>query len=148
MDETEAYDSDFYKWALYNADLIRQGRVNDVDFEHVAEELEGLAGRDRRELLSRLELLVMHLLKWRFEPNYRSKSWKRTAHLQRSAIEGLLEQSPSLRSVLNEGALKKAYKRAVKLALLETEIELSALPVECPFEIGQILDFDFWPDGS
>ena len=70
------YEQDFDVWALHNAELLRQGRLTEIDAEHIADELESMGKRDRRELLSRLKILIGHMLKWRFQPTQRCSSWR------------------------------------------------------------------------
>src|SRR5947209_4622481 len=93
------YEEDFVAWADETTRLLREGRLDQIDIEHVAEESEGLANRDRHELVSRLTVLVHHLLKWGWQPQKRSGSWKLTISTQRTEIEDQLENSPSLRGL-------------------------------------------------
>jgi len=139
------YEQDFHAWALENAKLIRQGRLSELDYEHIVEELESMGARDRRELLSRLHVLIMHLLKFQYQPELRGKSWRLTIIHQRLAIERLLAQSPSLKRFLNETSLSDIYRKALQEALIETELEAHLFPSECPFSFEQILDESFLP---
>jgi hypothetical protein len=138
------YNKDFYNWTLHNADLIRQQKFAEVDIEHVAEEIESMGNRDRRELINRLAVLIAHLLKWEYQPNKRSKSWKLTIKEQRIKVLQLLEESPSLKHQL---ALKfnAAYEQAIVMAEIETGLEESAFPKESPFNLDQCLDHHFFP---
>ncbi len=136
------YDEDFVLWATETARLLREGRLDAIDIEHLAEEVEDMANRDKRELLSRLTVLVQHLLKWQWQPGKRSKSWQTTLVTQRTELKRLFEQSPSLRRSLSE-SLAKAYPDAARLAAIETGL---ALPSECPFSPMQILDENFLPE--
>lgn len=142
---TQLYDQDFYAWARRNAELIRQGRIVEVDFEHVAEELENMGGNTRRELISRLSILLAYLLKWQWQPVRRGNSWRLTIANQRDDIEDLLEQSPSLRHDIDE-KIDKAYVRARRQAAIETGLDEKTFPLGCPFSMEQALDPDFWPD--
>ena len=100
MNKAPSYDADFHAWATESAALIRQGNFAELDFNHIAEELESMGASERRELQNRLQILLMHLLKHHFQPERRGKSWKLTIIHQRTAIERLLKQSPSLRRLL------------------------------------------------
>lgn len=89
------YDRDFYAWITKNVELLRRGHVAEVDVEHIAEELESMGKRDLRQLRSRLQVLVVHLLQWKYQAERQSKSWVATIDHQRDEIDGLLLDSPS-----------------------------------------------------
>jgi hypothetical protein len=144
MGAEKMYDQDFYAWAITNAELLRQGRFSEIDIEHVAEELESMGKSERRELISRLEVLLVHLLKWKFQPGLRGASWEITILKQRDSLEDLLEESPSLRHGLNKN-IAKAYDRARRYAAKETGLPLATFPDPCPFAAEQVLDLEFWP---
>lgn len=99
----------------------------------------------RRAIEGRLEVLLAHLLKWQFQPGARSSSWRGTIRLQRSKIDKLLKDMPSLRSVAPE-ELPEAYQNAVILAASETNLPEGSFPAACPFGLDRILDPDFFPD--
>ena len=141
----QLYDTDFFEWTVRNAELLRAGRVEEVDIEHVAEELEDMGKSQRRALESRLEVLLAHLLKWKHQPDGRGSSWKGTIRLQRSKIQKLLREMPSLRLILPE-ALPDAYENAVIRAAAESGLAEETLPGKSPFTIDQILDAGFYPE--
>jgi len=141
----ELYDADFFEWTQRAADLLRRRRFNELDIEHAAEEIEDMGKRDLNELNSRLQVLIAHLLKWKFQPRKRSTSWRATIGTQRLEIEGVLEQSPSLRSRLSAG-LGRNYERAVKRAVLDTNLTPQTFPSKCPFSIDEVLNESFLPD--
>ena len=97
---TELYDQDFYAWTQTTADLIRAGKWDDLDREALAEEIESLGKSQHRELGSRLDVLVMHLLKWRYQPDYQTRSWRDSIVENRARIPDCLTESPSLRPQL------------------------------------------------
>src|SRR5262247_3428245 len=97
---TQLYDLDFYLWCLDTCATLGAREFEALDIPHLIEEIRALAGRDRRELASRLETLVMHLLKWCYQPSERSGSWRGTIRRERTEIAGLLDQSPSLRRLV------------------------------------------------
>ena len=142
----DLYAQDFFAWTQTTAALLRQGKWHEIDPESVAEELESLGKRDRRELISRLEVLVMHLLKWCYQPERRepSHSWSDTIWEQRRELALLLDDSPSLRRQVSL-VLQRRYPSARHKALDETGLPESALPQECPWTAEQILDDGFWP---
>jgi uncharacterized protein YyaL (SSP411 family) len=139
------YDEDFFLWSQRTAEALRAGQVEAADLPHVAEEIEDLGKRDLKEINSRMQVLIAHLLKWRLQPERRSASWESTIVTQRVEIEALLKQSPSLRRTL---ALELAdnYARAVRRAMPETRLLRNQFPAECPFALAQILDQDYLPD--
>ena len=143
-DGTAAYDADFFAWTQRTAALLRARRFDQVDVENAAQEIEDMGRRDVRELKSRVEIVLLHLLKWRLQPTKRTRSWQRTLLTQRSKIEILLGDSPSLRPRLVDD-LSSNYRRAVKRAALETRLRTADFPARCPFSPEQVLDEDFLP---
>jgi hypothetical protein len=115
------YDEDFFEWTQRTAELIREGRFSEVDREHLAEEIADMGKRDRRELRSRTVRLIQHLLKWKYQPKRRCNSWLATIGEQRRRLLLLLEDSPSLRRVL-EDDLGLLYSQAVRAALQEMRL--------------------------
>ncbi|MBF0101903.1 MAG: DUF29 domain-containing protein [Desulfobacterales bacterium] len=142
---TNLYEKDFYAWTLLNAELLKQGNISEIDIEHIIEELESMGKSERRELTSRLIVLMMHLLKWKYQPERRGNSWRLTIEGQREDLLELLKDSPSLK---NEVAVRHedAYRRAIIDAAKQTGFSKKAFPSSCPFSIDQILDSEFWPD--
>jgi len=138
------YDIDFYSWTQRTAALLRAHRFDEIDVEHAAEEIEDMGKRDLKELNSRVQVLLLHLLKWQNQPDGRSPSWQTTIVTQRIEIEALLRQSPSLRPKLTS-ELVQNYANAVKRAVPETGLRKEDFPVGCPFTIEQILDEEFLP---
>ena len=138
------YEQDFYAWTQRTAALLRAGRFDEADIDHVAEEIEDMGRRDVRELNRRVQILLAHLLKWQTQSDQRSRSWRSTITVQRLELEGLLAQSPSLRPKLESG-LGNNYARAVKRAVAETDLAADRFPPACPYRVDQILDEDFLP---
>jgi Domain of unknown function DUF29 len=136
------YDRDFYAWTQETAELICRGEWEAVDREHVAEEIADMGKRDKREVRSRMTVLLLHLLKWQAQPELRDKSsWRATIVEQQDQLELLFEDSPSLyRAAEDELAL--IYGRAVKRAAKETGLGVGAFPKECPFTLEQVLGMD------
>ncbi len=139
------YDRDFYAWAIHNAELIRQGRLAELDLEHLAEEVESMGVSQRNELKNRIRVLLLHLLKWQFQPKARSSGWVGTIDEQRARLDLLLEESPSLRRLLDE-AIDYAYPWARQSAGRETGLSVDAFPDRCPYTAEQALNTDFWPN--
>lgn len=141
------YDQDLYAWATQSARLVRERRFDELDVEHLAEELESMGKSELRALESRFAVLLAHLLKWEFQPGQRSKSWQRTLIEQRKRIARLLRDSPSLRPKL-AGIVPEAYDSALRLAADETGKDESDFPQSCPYQIDQTLDEGFYPGGN
>jgi hypothetical protein len=146
MTAKELYDVDFVEWTARNAELLRAGRLDEVDLEHVAEEIEDLGKYQRRELASRLRTLIAHLLKLRLDPGSRAaQGWKATVHVQRDEIRRLLKQAPSLHRCV-EGEIAEVYPGAVSKAAAGTRRPNSAFPDHCPFTAEQVLDPAWCPE--
>jgi hypothetical protein len=143
------YDEDFVAWTQHQATMLREGKWDKKDLLNLAEELESLGNRVRRELSSRLRILVVHLLKWRYQPERRigGHSWENTINTQRNDIDDLRHDSPSLRPQVQE-RLTQQYGKVRRLALRETRLAESAVPESCPWTVEQVLDDDFWPDAG
>lgn len=142
--EVSIYEQDFYQWALHNAELLRQGKLTEADIENIAEELESMSRRDRKELASQLAVLMAHLLKWQYQPKKRSKSWASTIVNQRVAIQRLLKGSPSLKYNI-ENVINDEFGAAFQIFEKETGISKKTLPEECPYSFDQLMDYDFLP---
>jgi ribosomal protein L29 len=136
---TTLYDQDFYAWTQQQVELLRSGNLQGLDVENLIEEIESLGKQQRQELRNRLGMLLGHLLKWRYQPEARSRSWWATIREQRRDIALLLKENPSLKPYLPE-ALEIGYEKGLDLVLKETPIPLSALPQACPFSDFEILE--------
>jgi len=109
------YEQDLFAWTQQQVYLLTHQRWHELDVENLIDELEGMARRDRREMINRLIILIAHLLKWKFQPDHQSGSWRGSIQEQRLQLNGLLEDTPSLHQQFIE-SLEKAYPQAVKLA--------------------------------
>jgi hypothetical protein len=143
----ELYERDFYAWTQTTADLIRAGKWSDLDREALAEEIESLGKSQHRELGSRLDVLVLHLLKWCYQPLERSGSWRSTIRTQRRELRRLLQQNPGLRPLVPD-TVADGYPDARLDAGDETGLPLAAFPEACPWTAEQVLDTDFWPEAD
>ena len=139
------YDQDFYAWSNQQAVLLRAGKLSHADIENIAGEIESMGKSEKRELLGRLTVLLLHLLKWQFQPKMRSVSWELTVDEQRIQLGIHLEDNPSLKHVL-ETTIGDAYRLAVIGARRETGLPVSIFPVACPYSFQQMADASFWPD--
>ncbi|MCJ2036741.1 DUF29 domain-containing protein [Methylobacterium sp. J-068] len=138
------YEDDFYSWLIQQADLLRSGRLEDVDLDHVAEELEDLSKSEFGKLQSTLRVLVMHMLKWDQQPEHRTPSWIFSIREQRRRYARILAGSPGLKPRIDE-ALGDAYPDARDWASDETRLPPDEFPSECPYAWEDILErpFDF-----
>jgi hypothetical protein len=139
------YDQDFYAWLLKSAELIRQRKFSELDVENIAEELEGMARSDKRQLINRFAVLLAHLLKWQYQPKKRSKSWERTIREQRKRILLLFEDSPSLKYEI-EKKIADAYEIAILSTANQTGIDESVFPESCEYSLEETLDNNFYPE--
>ena len=141
----QEYDHDYYRWLLKNAKLLKAGRVDEIDAANIAEELESMGKRDRRQLINRLIILLAHLIKWAYQPEAISSSWSGTIKEQRRRLNQLLTDSPSLRAVLNE-QLAPTWQEAKEDASEETGLAISTFPEHCLWTTGKLLDGQWFPD--
>ena len=138
------YDDDFAAWASETARQLRAGRFSEIDVEHVAEEIEDMGKSEKREMLRRMTVLVMHLLKWKWQADKRSTSWQSTMATQRVELHRLLRQSPSLKRTI-AASVADIYPDAVESASIETGLPAQTFPASCPFSVDQILERTFLP---
>lgn len=144
MAASRLYDSDFYAWANEQATLLREGKLAQADIEHIAQEIESMGKTEKRELASRLKILILHLLKWRFQPLKRTASWEVSITVQRHELEDHLADNPSLKPLI-ANIVTKAYRDALLSAMLETGLLQSAFPDACPWSFDEMMAEDFWP---
>lgn len=141
----DLYETDFYHWARRQADLARRRSSNELDWDNIAEELEGLSRSEARELFSRYQVLLTHLLKWIVQPERRCRSWRNTIANQRDAIARHLLDNPSLKA--REAAeFAAAYVAARRDASSETDLDVTAFPEAPPFSLEQAKDEAYWPE--
>ncbi len=143
-----SYEQDFYAWSFEQARALRERRPQQLDWENLAEEIESLGRSDRNQVRSRLAVILIHLLKWRYQPKDRSPSWKATLNTQRRDLELVLADSPSLRRLVPV-LLAETYPRARRDAADEMGLIPSAarkLPETSPFTVEQVLDPAFFPN--
>ena len=140
------YETDVVAWANEQARLIRAGRFDLLDLEHIAEEIEDVGKSEQRELANRMAVLLAHLLKWQYQPERRGNSWTRTIRNQRERLEHRLTKTPSLRACLNDpGWWDDAWGDACDAASKETGLGVDTLPEECPWAIAEVLGADWLP---
>jgi hypothetical protein len=139
------YETDFYAWTQEQANLIRQGKFSEIDTLHIIDEIESMGRSEKRALKSRLAVLLMHLLKWQYQPTFRGVSWTITIRNQRWEIAELLEDNPSLKHWVTDTMLE-AYKQARLNAQTETALRLEVFPEDCPWTFEQVSSDAFLPE--
>lgn len=143
----DPYERDYYAWTQEQAGHLRAGRAEALDLVHLAEEIESMGVSERREIRNRLRILLLHLLKWEHQPDYRSSSWSATITEQRAGIDSVLADSPSL-TPFPQTILEDCYRWAVQQAAIETEIPEDRFPPASPYPLKNILNPRFWPGRS
>lgn len=139
------YDRDVVAWANEQAALLRAGRFSELDIEHIADEVEDVGKSEQRELVSRMAILLAHLLKWQFQPERRGNSWLFTIKDQRRLIKRRLKKMPSLNAMFNDPDwLDEMWVDGVAVARHETSIE--DWPETCIWSMDQVMDADFLPE--
>jgi Domain of unknown function DUF29 len=142
-----SYDTDFDAWAQQQAEALRAKQWDQLDIEHLAEEVEELRKTERRGARSQLRLILSHLLKWAYQSARRTDSWRATIANGRVLVQEDIEDSLSLAHDLAE-LFAWAYPRARRDAARETGLPLTAFPDPCPWTVDQVLDPDFWPEAA
>ncbi len=139
------YDTDFHLWLESNINLLKNGKLNQLDLDNLIEELESMGKSNKSALKSNLVILLMHLLKHKYQKDKRSNSWKFTIREHRHRLQDSFTDSPSLRRYFNE-VFNQSYQRSRQYASDETGLPLNTFPPECPFTQIQVLDEDFLPE--
>jgi hypothetical protein len=138
--------ADFNSWITQTTQLLRENRWHEIDVTHLIEEMEDLGKSERRGISSQLTRLLLHLLKWQYQPQRRSDSWLDSITDARTQIDLALEDSPSL---INYPAtqLEESYQRARRQAARQTGFEVSVFPDTCPYPVAIVLSEDWLPEG-
>lgn len=141
------YQQDFYGWTQWQVKVLAQKQISELDWQNLQEEVQALGRQEYRELVSRLTVLLGHLLKWQYQPDRRSRSWFLTIREQRRAINRYLLRSPSLQSRIVD-ALEDGFEAGVDLALRETDLPLRTFPENCPYKFEDMITDSFLCDTS
>ncbi len=136
------YERDLHAWVREQVRLLREGRLAEIDAEHIAEELSDVGSNEYDKLESALRVLLTHILKWEYQPEKRSRSWENTIEVQRRHVLRQLQRNPSLKSRAGE-ATEEAYFDARRLASNETDLDLSRFPEACPYDWDAIMEGEF-----
>lgn len=139
------YEQDLYLWTQQMTVALQTGQLDQLDLINLAEEIASLGRSEKRELRNRLQILLMHLLKWHYQPHQRSHSWQSTITEQRIQISELLQDSPSLVPHLST-LFDNCYQKAREMATAETHLSRPTFPETSPYTLAETLQFDFWID--
>ncbi|MGK7898470.1 MAG: DUF29 domain-containing protein [Xenococcus sp. (in: cyanobacteria)] len=138
---TQLYDQDYCLWIENTVEQLKQKKLDHVDWENLIEEITSLGKSEKNALKSNLRILLMHLLKWQYQPNKRSNSWTYTITEHSIRIQDAFEDSPSLKSYFAD-IFDSCYSSARKLAAKETGLDINIFPIHCPFTQEDVLDSD------
>jgi Domain of unknown function DUF29 len=140
----DTYSTDFNVWIDHTTQLLRDRRWQDIDVVHLIEEIQDLGKSEQRAIASQLTRLLMHLLKWQYQPQRRSDSWLDSITDARTQIELAIADSPSLKHY-PAAQLKESYTRARRQAAKQTGLQMLEFPDECPYSLNLVLDEDWLP---
>ncbi|WP_392531311.1 DUF29 domain-containing protein [Nostoc sp. C117] len=143
--DSDLYEQDFYLWIQTTAELLKQKNFTQLDLDNLIEEIQTMGRSEKKALRSNLEVVLMHLLKYKYQAEKRSGSWRATIREHRKRIRQALEESPSLKPYLDE-VFGQCYEDAKLLAADETELALAIFPEQSPFTLEQVLESDFLPE--
>jgi hypothetical protein len=131
------YEADETAWLDAMAEFIGQGRLTELDYPHLQEFLADMARRDRKEVKSRLTLLLAHLLKWENQPRKRTASWRGTIVIQRQELRD--DASKGVLRNHAEAVLGRCYQDAIEQAAAETGLPAATFPATCPYTFNELI---------
>jgi Domain of unknown function DUF29 len=143
--EPPLYERDFCRWLEEQARLLKEGRLDQLDIANLVEEIEDLGAGEKKAVQSNLVVVLKHLLKYRFQPGPRSRSWLSSIAEHRRRLRNDLRTSPSLRPYARD-VFEQCYEDGRRQALIETGLAPDAIPPLAPWSLEQTLDPDFLPD--
>lgn len=138
------YDQDFYRWTQESAQLLREGRFAELDIDNLVEEVESMGRSEKRGFVSRLAVLMAHLLKWQYQPGRRTRSRLLTIRAQRLKVASILKDNPSFKHLLHE-MIDEAYQETILSAMNETGLDEEVFPSSYPYTFDQMMDKAFLP---
>jgi Domain of unknown function DUF29 len=144
-EEKKLYESDFYLWLQTTVNFLKKGDFTEIDLPNLIAEIEAMVKQQKNSLKSNLRILLMHLLKWKYQKTKRTNSWLYTIREHRTRIKDDLEDSPSLQNYYVE-IFAHCYKKAREFASDETGMNINHFPADSPFIFEQILDDDYLPE--
>ena len=138
------YETDYLQWIETTVEKLQSGDYVNVDWENLIEEIEDMGRSERRGLKSNLIVVLVHLLRWQFQHDRRSGSWEGSIIEHRRRIREAIDDSPSLQPYL-ESIFVECYLQAVKQAKAETQLPLETFPLQCPYQLAEVLNDQFLP---
>lgn len=138
------YDTDYLQWLETTVEKLRHQDYANVDWDNLVEEIEDMGRSERRSLESNLIVVLLHLLKWQYQPQFRSGSWAGSIVEHRRRIKKALKESPSLKPYL-DSIFAESYTEAVKQAKAETDLPLETFPTTCQYELAEVINDEFFP---
>lgn len=141
------YETDYLRWIETNLEKLKNRDYDSVDWQNLIEEFEDMGKSERRSLESNLIVVLLHLLKWQYQPERRSGSWESSIIEHRRRIKKALKDSPSLNSYL-ETIFAECYAEAVKQAKAETGLSIETFSLKCPYQLEEVIDDRFLPLSS
>ncbi|HAX78289.1 MAG TPA: DUF29 domain-containing protein [Cyanobacteria bacterium UBA11372] len=141
------YDTDFVGWVETTVEQLRTQDYANVDWENLIEEIEDMGKSEKRAIYSNLKILLLHLLKYRYQPEKRSNSWLASMVEHRQRIKKAFKESPSLQPYFTE-IFNECYQDARELAAAETGMAIDEFPAETPFTHEEVLNSDYLPNGE
>ena len=146
MPSKNLYDSDFYQWSQQQCHFLKSGQWNELDIANLAEEIEDIGKSLKRELEGRLKVLLVHLLKWKYQPELRGNSWLYSIEEQREQIRGSFRRKLQACDYTLPESFDRAYRYALTVAAKETGYSKSFFPENSPWSVEQMMNPEFWPE--
>lgn len=142
---TTLYEQDYYLWLQKTSNLLRDGRLSELDIPNLIEEIEDMGRSERKALRSNLIVILMHLLKYKYQPEKRSNSWLLTIFEHRRRLRDDFADSPSLKRYFNK-VFEQCYQDARISAAIETGLSTETFPEQSPFTPEEVLNMDYLPE--
>lgn len=133
-----AYESDFNFWIEEQTKLLKEHRFDELDIEHLIEEMEDLGGSYKDSLESHLRNVIIHMLKTKYQPEMSCNSWSSSTANARASIKKIIRKNPSLKKYPQE-VLEEAYEEGREVAIKESGLNENVFPIECPWTLEEIL---------
>ena len=142
---TELYETDYYSWTALQARLLKENRISEMDIKNLIEEITDMGNRHVDAVESLSIVLVTHLLKWQYQPDQRSNSWRGSIVNSRNRIKRILKKNPEIKGKIPE-IYSDIYEDALSVAIAETGLKREVFPTENPWTFDEIMELDFFPN--